>query len=485
MDDTSKQIYNDDDLVRYLSNNKMYYGTKKIVTGDKRIIDLMRNVPQFKPFSSGATTGIFGVKHSGDFNLLSDEYDKWFTSLEIASSALMGLALVGGIGTSVVFTGGIALIPIVGTIASTGSFARCMMYFPGQALKDKELQYISMACLGMITNIMSDLQQMIIFYSVSNIKPPESLITVITQNLYKYLMILLKNIDFDNMLNTIKQIADKQDISNEDRNTLKYMNAFFSNFDFKKYYIHNNDNNNNDNDDNALFRYSQNSCNLDKIGHVHVRQEQIFSAKSCNNYNDTIMRFVEKKIANAKHRVYGENDIKTKLESLNTKLESLNQKKTPSDIINIKSIINAFIIVTSKVQSFKKIVSDAIFKVQKQLSSSQQYRVMLREYVIMSGNFSMLVSRYNLDFNKEIMKTGTDLKERINQIEQNKDAVKATQSVLNAKVFSTAAMNLPVNEDDVIPGEYSSDKNKGGRRSRRTTKRKSTKKPKSRRHRAR
>ena len=478
MNHTPEKKYNDNDVVQYVSDNKIKYGTKPTGVDDKTIIKLMSHVPQFKPFSSGATTGVLGVNHSGDFNLLSDEYDKWFTSLEIASSALMGLALVGGIGTSVVFTGGIALIPIVGTIASTGSFARCMMYFPGQALKDKELQYISMACLGMITNIMSDLQRMIIFYHVSNLTAPEPLITVITQNLYKYLMILLKNIDFDNMLNTIKQIADKQHISNEDRNTLKYMNAFFSNFDFEKNYIDNNNNNNN----NALFRYSQESCNLNIIGHVHVRQEQLPSANSCNNYNDTIMRFVEKKIANAKYRL-GLDNIVSKLK--------LNKEKNPSDI-NVESIINAFDKVKPKGQTIKKFAYDVLSKVKKQLSSSQQYRVMLREYVIMSGNFSMLVSRYNLDFNEEIMKNGTKLKKSIDDIEKNNNANKdALSAILNAQVFSTYAINAHANEDDEIKqynnvrsGGYSV-KMQGGRRSRRTTKRKSTKKHKSRRHRVR
>lgn len=84
-------------------------------------------------------------------------------------------------------------------------------------------------------------------------------------------------------------------------------------------------------------------------------------------------------------------------------------------------------------------------------SPNQKYREMLREYTIMTGNFSMLISRYNLDYHKAMEIDANNLKSQL--VEMNK---KLNASGCTVEKLDTIGENI-----EKINEQLESDQNNG------------------------
>jgi hypothetical protein len=366
-----------------------------------------------KPFASGKT--FFG-NTSKELNLLSAEYDAFNQRVENLNSVFMVIGTAGAITAAAGFTvvtAGIGAIPILTLIAFLPLIGRSAQLFPAQWFKSSELQYISGACLAMVTNMSDDLIKLRKFYKItSNIKKnapndpaiidelkknghsideylqPSGLYTPVEKNLYKFMFILLNAIDFN---------ASKEKLG-EMQYTFILGLFNYCDFENSKYDIVDNKAQLSpaelESQKTGKFKYRYtyaDKCGFDKWKEDNISESQYGDeknhARSCNNYNDTIVRMLHHKFLSAK-------DVLTQISNLDSTSDV--QKKEINKFLEKSSS-------SSKLGSFGKQVLSTFVG-----NPNQSYREMLREYTIMACNWGMITSKYAIQYSEFILFVGAE-----------------------------------------------------------------------------
>jgi hypothetical protein len=368
-----------------------------------------------------------------------------------------------------VATAGVGAAPILLFVAFLPTIGRCAQLFPSQWYKTSELQYICSACLSMVTNMQDDLIKLKKFYRiVENIRTdkddeiknilngsyhsfneyeqPNGLYIPVEKNLYKFLFLLLNAIDFNTPNGKMTElqetffiglfnycdfekprytiifeegVAKSSELTTEEKDSRR--NGKFM-FRYTHLFCKFNSNPNNLND-NEGFKESNISNSLYNTNN---------QARICNNYNDVIVRMLHEKFFNAKNvfdiilakeksrvKFSAENEIALNLELEinktianndnnnnnldNQKNNNNNIEQTYPLIFKISKFLNKY----SSKQNFNPIKKRINTFVSGIIDSpTQKYREMLREYVIMTGNWSMIISKYSIQYNEFILLAG-------------------------------------------------------------------------------
>ena len=375
---------------------------------------------------------------SAELNVLSYEYDAGFRALENCNFFFIAIGAIGAATAAAgvtVATGGAAIIPILILVAFAPTIGRCAQLFPAQWYKNSELQYICSACLSMVTNMQEDLIKLKKFYQIvtnlesSNIdikkklayhnfdeyKQPVGLYAPVERNLYKFMFLLLDAIDFNN--------------SKEELGALQYsfIIGLFKYCDFEnpRYIIQAGtpeltpeltpEEKTSRATGEFKFRYTYQNCRFNPnsthttgkdegFRDYNIKQKiynDVNYAKSCNNYNDVIVRMLDDKFLKAR-------PILQKI----VEMFDAGKLKIPNATPNIIDNIKTFLTKNNKSLTDKSSSSQSRFskKVTSTLigSPTQKYREMLREYVIMTGNWSMIISKYSVQYNEFILLVGED-----------------------------------------------------------------------------
>jgi len=457
-----------------------------------------KNNVSVTPFSSGAKrryriipSFLTGTVKSSELNVLSHEYDAGFRALENCNLFFIAIGAIGAATAAAgvtVATGGAAIIPILIFVAFTPTIGRCAQLFPAQWYKSSELQYICSACLSMVTNMQEDLIKLKKFYQIvtdleninkksngnlieklaphtfAEYKQPVGLYTPVERNLYKFMFILLDAIDFNN--------------SKAELGALQYsfiIGLFkYCDFENSRYTIETGENgetgepeltpaeNESRRTGEFKFRYTYRNCRFNPNS-THAKEkdegfrdynikqklyDDIDYAKSCNNYNDVIVRMLHDKFLKARTLL---EFIRENAEKENA--EALKIPNATSDIITkIKKFLEDHKSFTDKSSSIdsrfsKKVTSTLIG------SPTQKYREMLREYVIMTGNWSMIISKYSVQYNEFILLVGENTyKNALVAIDQNlfekEKKLKVSTNNVKKDNDATSAALLAVEQDN-------------------------------------
>lgn len=426
--------------------------------------------------------------NSTELNLLSYEYDAGFRALENCNLFFIAIGAIGAATAAAgvtVATGGAGIIPIIALVAFAPTIGRCAQLFPAQWYKSSELQYICSACLSMVTNMQEDLIKLKKFYQIVTIleakhveanttdiidlnghsfheyAQPDGLYAPVERNLYKFMFILLDAIDFNN--------------SKEELGTLQYyfIIGLFKYCDFKntRYIVDTSGNNPMLTDAEKKsrmtgefkFRYTYNNCKFDPnntngfkdYNIKHKLYKTTDYAESCNNYNDVIMRMLHDKFLKAK-------DVLNKIRTI---LEDTQQQLLKVDP-DVKGLITEFLTSannlankssTSGFRFFNKVKSTLIG------SPTQKYREMLREYVIMTGNWSMIISKYSVQYNEFILLAGEErYKTELQLIDKNLLVIeKNLKDNINTVIIDNTNNNTTI--DPVISANNNDDDSSSSR----------------------
>lgn len=363
-----------------------------------------------------------------DKKFLSDEYDKTFRQLEMIDT-YSTMFVVGGLST-------IGAPPITGVITCICVIARCATFIKGRYTKNRELSYICSACFGFVTMLMTNVKEMLMFYSIADQQIITQLAiraspvwTVVQENLYKFLFFLIETIDFSS-----SNLGAKQYL---------FWNGLLSQVDLTR-----------DPTSTKVFKYSRSYCTATENPN---KTNQI-----CDNYNDMVMRVLEDKLLAViakKDRTYfddvpesvilprdiaQESTFKYYLKQLRYSQNHSSQqvfepesrlKQSNSSHISLSGLLASPRLgggkrfLTKKNQkkhnrlTKKKHYGGGIIKGGGRLGDfyrrmkninvtsaftnpvNQLYREMLREYVIMTGNVSLIMTEYTLHYNKYMLET--------------------------------------------------------------------------------
>ena len=417
-----------------------------------------------------------------------------------------------------------ALVPFAGQFFT---LARVALLGINKYQKDKELSYLSSDCLSYISNITKDIAVMNAFYSNDivkgkNIVRNATLYDILQKNVFKFLYFLIDNINFtaDNLgavqysfwVSFLKQI-DFSD-NNYDKflspNSYRYSCAECITAELRKLLQDPGSNNYqkvinlNTNKDSFLTRYSKVPLRRPKteISSVFCDEEMLIK---CRNNNDIIMRLIEYNMyklikTTYKNRFASYKKFKLFIGSedhLFDPIFDLNDKK-PRDINEVKKSVMSDEADGGEVSIYleflfelKRIMTELNYQVPKSDPSSMsriasasginsivavgsayvgtaltRYNEMLREYIIMTGNFGTITSRYAIDYNslsslslEEKKKIEDDIKQKTGKIssaikeitEENNELTKATTQQADAAA-ATGPDNTPENSDIDLKG---------------------------------
>jgi hypothetical protein len=375
----------------------------------QKLLPMPEKDPRYAAFNEGKTKTTFTRQdvNSSELSLLSNEYDVFFRRIENLNSVFVVLGTAGAItaaaGVSVV-TMGVGIIPIITLVSFVPLIGRCAQLFPAQWFKTAELEYISGACLSMVTNMSDDLINLKKFYKIvddhnkneSSVKIPEctqpvSLYSPVEKNLYKFMFILLNAMDFNTNRSDLGALhysflAGLFNYCDFENSRFQIVDGKAEETDAEK------------NDKSFKYRYTYSEeCRYSKWQEDNISHNKYSNnnyARSCNNLNDTIVRLLEHKFLGAKN-VLSEMLLATMTPPLSsetkTKIEKfLNDNKNNFDSSNRAA------------RGFKNLKTTLVG------SPNQCYREMLREYTIMTGNWSMITSKYALQYNHFILMVGAD-----------------------------------------------------------------------------
>jgi hypothetical protein len=388
---------------------------------------------------------------TGQLQLLSTEFDQWNEKLEALNTYLLAITVASA--SSVVG------LPVAAPVAALCIFSRIISASVGQFLKADELSYICSACLGFTMANMGNFAKMLKFYTRDDVKEAIANNTI-TQNptwnthpehLWKFLIFLVQQIDFEAKLGPLQ---------------FMFWNAFLKLFDFSI-----------DNPDiNKPFRYLRKFCVYDE------KKKTMFAFNSnkmglqdntqfCNNYNDILMRVMEYKLLKL-HKYYEQRDAykgftkKTvdsyrndkyyfpgsfenfygTLSNIKKQIDGRNssEKSDASQVVSDKTLGEIDTSKTHKTGGSKTIHRSRQLKnkhkTQKRnikndqtgggllnrtmvalFAPNKRYNEMLREYVIITGNTSVLLSEYVLHTNEFQDKKVTELEKILKgSVEVNK-----------------------------------------------------------------
>lgn len=441
-----------------------------------------------QPFSEGKDKGRFYDKNSKELQVLSHYFDVRFRIFEKMNLLFITIATAGAITAATGFTvatAGVGAAPILLFVAFLPSIGRCAQLWPAQWYKSSELQYICSACLSMVTNMQDDLIKLKKFYKIVNIlkedkniniektledqkhsfneyEQPHGLYTPVEKNLYKFLFLLLNAIDFNTPNGKMTELQEF------------FLIQLFNYCDFDKprYDIKTDDNGFVTSSELSeeeklsrrngkfIFRYTHQFCRFnpnptdiqDGFKESNISKSLYNNNKNariCNNYNDVIVRMLHEKFLNAET-------------VLNIILKKEKSDSTLSNkIIKFLGISKPNNNVTNKLKQaaskrFNTFVSGIID------SPTQKYREMLREYVIMTGNWSMIISKYSIQYNEFILLVGDDTYKKVlieidsKTAESEKDLDELVEQVINDDDYT---INTDILSDDSRSISSNSDPN--------------------------
>jgi hypothetical protein len=374
-----------------------------------------------------------------------------------------------------------ALVPFAGQFFT---LARVTLLGINKYQKDKELSYLSSDCLSYISNITKDIAVMNAFYSndivkAKNIVRNATLYDILQKNVFKFLYFLIDNINFEaDDLGAVQysfwvSFLQQIDFSDEkygeflSPNSYRYSCAECIPDELRKLLQDpgNNDYqkviNLNTNKDSFLTRSSKVLSKRPKteISSVFCDEEMLIN---CRNNNDIIMRLIEYNMYKLIKTTYKNRFASYKKFKLYEGSENylfdpifdLNNKQ-PRDINKVKDSVMSkeadegeVTIYLDFLFELKRIITDLKYQVPKsdpsrmsRIASASginsivavgsayvgtaltRYNEMLREYIIMTGNFGTITSRYAIDYNslsslslEEKKKIEDDIKQKTGKI---------------------------------------------------------------------
>lgn len=374
-----------------------------------------------------------------------------------------------------------ALVPFAGQFFT---LARVALLGINKYQKDKELSYLSSDCLSYISNITKDIAVMNAFYSndivkAKNIVRNATLYDILQKNVFKFLYFLIDNINFtaDNLgavqysfwVSFLKQIdfSDKNYGNFLSPNSYRYSCAECITAELRKLLQDPGSNdyqkviNLNTNKDSFLTRSSKVLSRRPKteISSVFCDEEMLIN---CRNNNDIIMRLIEYNMyklikTTYKNRLASYKKFKLfkgSEDHLFAPIFDLNDKQ-PRDINEVKESVMSEEADKGEVSIYldflfelKRIMTELNYQVPKSDPSNMsyvasvsginsivavgssyvgtaltRYNEMLREYIIMTGNFGTITSRYAIDYNslsslslEEKKKIEDDIKQKTGKI---------------------------------------------------------------------
>ena len=423
------------------SNLKLLLETEKEI--DKLI--LLQTVDELNTYVSNVNSSIstqrLGVN---DLSFLSAEYDEINRKIETINSCLAVYAVTS------IFTG---MIPVVIGMSIAVVAVKFVSVGVAQYEKYKELNYISSACLGFVTALMKNITEMVSFYEIATPLITEStpdekkyLVDVtqsptwalIQNNLWKFLIFLIGQIEF-----TIERLGEKQYL---------FWHLFLSRVTFSK---NQDEKTRVDDKKNPVyaFKYTREYCDDEK-------------KELCNNYNDILMRLLEKKMRELLGTINHKYKKSKTMSGTFANTFGISRTFEPESIDNYKIFItdkfngaysnssasaamlngiNGFCETltrfavelglnskgggmggsgkqTKRMRNFNKITKKKFNGGNNQTKMSgggflgwltsrnayQLYREMLREYTIMTANVAVVTTDYILHYNKFILFIGTE-----------------------------------------------------------------------------
>jgi hypothetical protein len=398
-----------------------------------------------------------------------------------------------------------ALVPFAGQFFT---LARVALLGINKYQKDKELSYLSSDCLSYISNITKDIAVMNAFYSNNIVKEQNivrnaTLYDILQKNVFKFLYFLIDNINFtaDNLgavqysfwVSFLKQIdfSDKNYDKFLSPNSYRYSCAECITDELRKLLQDPGSNdyqkviNLNTNKDSFLTRYSKVPSRRPKteISNVFCDEEMLIN---CRNNNDIIMRLIEYNMYKLIKTTYKNRFASYKKFKLSQGKENYLfdhifdlDNKEPRDINEVKESVMTNEADEGEVSIYldflfelKRIMTELNYEVPKSDPSSMsriasasginsivavgsayvgtaltRYNEMLREYIIMTGNFGTITSRYAIDYNslsslslEEKKKIEDDIKQKTGKIssaiveiiEENKNLVNNANQAADA-----------------------------------------------------
>lgn len=391
-----------------------------------------------------------------------------------------------------------AMVPFAGQFFT---LARVALLGINKYQKDKELSYLSSDCLSYISNITKDIAVMNAFYMNDIVKKKQivrntTLYDILQKNVFKFLYFLIDNINFtaDNLeavqysfwVSFLKQIdfSDKNYHEPLSPNSYRYSCAECITDELRKLLQDPGSNdyqkviNLNTNKDSFLTQVSKIPSRRPKteISSVFCDEEMLIK---CRNNNDIIMRLIEYNMyklikTTYKNRFASYKKFKLYKGSENYLFDPIfDFNESAGDITKVKKSVSTgesddgeVTIYLNFLFELKRIITDLKYQVPKSEPSSMsrfasasginsivavgsayvgtaltRYNEMLREYIIMTGNFGTITSRYAIDYNslsqEEKVAVEKNVKEKVGMI---KDQLETIQTNAETVALETATI---------------------------------------------
>ena len=398
-----------------------------------------------------------------------------------------------------------AMVPFAGQFFT---LARVALLGINKYQKDKELSYLSSDCLSYISNITKDIAVMNAFYMNDIVKKKQivrntTLYDILQKNVFKFLYFLIDNINFttDNLeavqysfwVSFLKQIdfSDKNYHEPLSPNSYRYSCAECITDELRKLLQDPGSNdyqkviNLNTNKDSFLTQVSKIPSRRPKteISSVFCDEEMLIK---CRNNNDIIMRLIEYNMyklikTTYKNRFASYKKFKLYKGRENYLFDLIFFNVPAGDITKVKESVRTYesddgevTIYLNFLFELKRIITDLKYQVPKSEPSSMsrfasasginsivavgsayvgtaltRYNEMLREYIIMTGNFGTITSRYAIDYNslslEDKKKIEDDIKQKTSRIssaiveitEENNNTVSEANTAADAVTYTT------------------------------------------------
>ena len=413
------------------------------------------------------------------------------------------------------------------------SVARVAVLGFSKLQKHKELSYLSSECLSYVANISRDVAEMNSFYLLpivekKRITMNEELYGVLQKNLFKFLYFLIDSIDFTNTELGPQQylfwynFLKKVDLNERNynlpvpKNKYRYSCSECIPPELRKKLI-------------ELSYKNTGYENIVNLEHVGGMEKKMFRTEKerplygfcsesitnqCKNYNDTIMRLIEFNLYKLIRSAYKNRNIifppitdpaikitreaffmyifynkilqgYTEIEFKKLK-EQFTSTKNEANIgcnflMELKRIIDELNYrdypkekTNSSIIASGKYLLSGLGSIASSYSGSPitKYNKLLREYIMMTGNFGTMTSRYVLDYNKfndiEKQIINEEIKKKLEPVKQALDTIQ-TDAVKTSDGMMEQAK--AINEEDAKTEETKEKtETKGGKRSKQPTK---------------
>lgn len=409
-----------------------------------------------------------------------------------------------------------AMVPFAGQFFT---LARVALLGINKYQKDKELSYLSSDCLSYISNITKDIAVMNAFYMNDIVKKKQivrntTLYDILQKNVFKFLYFLIDNINFtaDNLeavqysfwVSFLKQIdfSDKNYHEPLSPNSYRYSCAECITDELRKLLQDPGSNdyqkviNLNTNRDSYLTRISKMASIRPEISSVFCDEEMLIK---CRNNNDIIMRLIEYNMyklikTTYKNRFASYKKFKLVKGNENYLFDPIfDSNKAAGDITAVKKSVitdesddGEVTIYLNFLFELKRIITDLKYQVPKSEPPSMlrfartksginsivavgsayvgtaltRYNEMLREYIIMTGNFGTITSRYAIDYNslslEDKKKIEDDIKQKTSRISSAIVEIteENTKTVYEANIAAGADTDVTVEntgQSDISP----------------------------------